>query len=88
MAKTQIPEDYAEMIGDLAENEFYVKAWDYARSRGNESPKACMVFADTHWQDFEPGGVYGPPKRETAEDVQQHIDRLMQQKERMEKSGK
>lgn len=82
-----IPEDYAEMIGELSENEFYIQAWNYALDKGNIGPKACMVFADAHWQDFQPGGVYGPPKKETPEDLQAEIDKLTAQKDRLEQSG-
>jgi hypothetical protein len=47
-----IPDDFKEYIGELSENEFYVEAWERAASKGNP-PKACMVYADNHWQDHE-----------------------------------
>lgn len=47
-----IPEDYQEMIGELAQDPGYIAAWTHAESHGNP-PKACYVYADSHWQDYD-----------------------------------
>jgi hypothetical protein len=85
-----IPEDWKEFIGELAENDYFIEAWNFAANKGNTDengkpfPKACYAFADAHWQDFQPGQQYGPPKDESAETIQEEIDRLTKRLGRME----
>lgn len=86
----EIPDNWRDFIGELADNEFFQLAWSYAAERGNKDedgkaiPKACYAFADAHWQDFQPGQLYGPPKDEDPQALQEEIDRLMARKERLE----
>lgn len=47
-----IPDEYAELIGDLAEHPAYLAAWAHAKRWGN-SNKGCMVYAENHWQDYQ-----------------------------------
>lgn len=87
-SKLGIPENWAEYIGELANNEFYIEAWIFAAKKGNTDedgvavPKACYAFAEAHWQDFQPGGTYGPPKEESAESIREEITRLTARLER------
>ena len=46
-----IPPDYRELIGDLADDPAYIAAWEYAKSKNPDSNKACMIYADLHWDD-------------------------------------
>ncbi len=84
----KIPENWREFIGELADNEYFQAAWNYAANRGNTDedgnalPKPCYAFADAHWQDFEPGMPYGPPKEETEESIREEITRLEKRLER------
>lgn len=86
--KLGIPDNWAEYIGELAENEYYIQAWRFAANKGNVDengvavPKACYAFAEAHWQDFQPGGTYGPPKEETPESIREEITRLEARLER------
>jgi hypothetical protein len=88
--KHRIPSDWEEFIGELSQNEYFLAAWEYAAKKGNVDengfalPKACYAFADAHWQDFQPGGTYGPAKDEDPQTLQEEINRLMARKERLE----
>lgn len=75
-----IPDDYAEMIGELAEDPAYQAAWAHAEGMGNP-PKACMIYAENHWQEYQ------EEQAPTPESVQEEIDRLLKQKEQLEANG-
>lgn len=81
--KHPIPDDWAEFIGSLAEEPAYQAAWAYAASMNNP-PKACYVFADNKWQEFQEGGDYARSDEKTPAEVQEEIDRLVAQKTRLE----
>lgn len=77
-----IPDDYAEMIGDQAEDPAFQAAWTHAESKNNP-PKACMIYAENHAHEYAPKETKAP----TAEEIEAEIERLTRLKQNLEESA-
>lgn len=75
-----IPQEYRDLIGNEAEDPAFIAAWEHAAALNN-SPKACMLYAQTHAIEFKD---QAPSEPETPESLQEQIDRLTAQKEALE----
>lgn len=86
MARTKeygpIPDDFAEMIGNLASDPAFQAAWTHAESLGNP-PKACMIYAENHHHEYAPKETQAP----TAEEVKAEIERLTILQKKLEEDG-
>lgn len=77
-----IPSDWAEMIGSMAEDPAYIKAWIHAEDMGNP-PKACMVYAENHWQEYsEDHSLSVEDLKEKREELDRQIAAMEQEEAR------
>jgi hypothetical protein len=70
--RLQIPEEYEDRP------EEWVKAFDHAMNHSeHNSLKTCVLYAESHWQDFQDTNPTPESMVQQIQELQQKLDRMM-----------